>query len=106
SWNPFAKSQTKDLRGGWYDAGDLNKYTSWAAPYNIGLLRAYEEHPEAFSDDYGIPESGNGIPDILDEVRWGVDWLVRMQNAGGSFFCVSGPGGGGPPPPPPGASAI
>ena len=95
--NPFAKSQTKDLRGGWYDAGDFNKYTSWAARYIIVLLHAYEEHPQAFSDDYGIPESGNGIPDILDEVKWGLDWLVRMQNSDGSLLCVQGLAGASPP---------
>jgi endoglucanase len=90
SSTPVAKSLIKDLRGGWYDAGDFNKYTSWAARYIIVLLRAYEEHPQAFSDDYGIPESGNGIPDILDEVKWGLDWLVRMQNSDGSLLCVQG----------------
>jgi hypothetical protein len=95
--NPFAKSQIKDLRGGWYDAGDFNKYTSWAARYVIVLLHAYEEHPQAFSDDYGIPESGNGIPDILDEVKWGLDWLVRMQNSDGSLLCVQGLDGASPP---------
>jgi endoglucanase len=95
--NPFAKSQTKDLRGGWYDAGDFNKYTSWTARYIIVLLQAYEEHPQAFSDDYGIPESGNGIPDTLDEVKWGLDWLVRMQNSDGSLLCVQGLAGASPP---------
>ena len=94
--NP-AKSLIKDLRGGWYDAGDFNKYTSWAARYIIALLQAYEEHPQAFSDDYGIPESGNGIPDILDEVKWGLDWLVRMQNADGSLLCVQGLASASPP---------
>ena len=94
---PFAKSLIKDLRGGWYDAGDFNKYTSWAARYIIVLLHAYEEHPQAFSDDYGIPESGNGIPDILDEVKWGLDWLVRMQNSDGSLLCVQGLDSASPP---------
>lgn len=94
--NP-AKSPIKDLRGGWYDAGDFNKYTSWTARYIIVLLQAYAEHPEAFSDDYGIPESGNGIPDILDEAKWGLDWLVRMQNADGSLLCVQGLAGASPP---------
>jgi hypothetical protein len=97
SWNPFAKSLTKDLRGGWYDAGDFNKYTSWAARYIIVLLHAYEEHPQAFSDDYGIPESGNGIPDVLDEVKWGLDWLVRMQNSDGSLLCVQSLDSASPP---------
>lgn len=81
-------SQVKDLRGGWFDAGDYNKYTSWTARNIISLLRAYAEHPKVFADDYAIPESGNGIPDILDEAKWGLDWLIRMQNADGSFLCV------------------
>src|SRR5262249_16223679 len=61
------------------------------------LLRAFEEHGQAFSDDYGIPESGNGIPDILDEVKWGLDWLLRMQNADGSLLCVQGLASASPP---------
>jgi hypothetical protein len=83
-------SQTKDLHGGWFDAGDYNKYTSWAARNIIVLLRAYSESPNAFGDDSGIAESGNGVPDILDEVKWGLDWLVRMQNTDGSLLCVQG----------------
>ena len=92
-----AKTALKDLRGGWYDAGDYNKYTSWAARYVIVLLQAYEENPQAFSDDYGIPESGNGIPDVLDEAKWGLDWVVRMQNADGSLLCVQGLATASPP---------
>lgn len=91
------KSLIKDLRGGWFDAGDYNKYTNWTARYIVLLLRAFEENPQAFSDDYGIPESGNGIPDVLDEVKWGVDWLVRMQNSDGSVLCVQGLGSASPP---------
>lgn len=83
-------SQAKDLRGGWYDAGDFNKYTSWTARNIIVLLRAFDENPAAFGDDNGIAESGNGIPDVLDEVKWGLDWLKRMQNADGSLLCVQG----------------
>jgi endoglucanase len=94
---PVEKSQIKDLRGGWYDAGDYNKYTNWTARYIIVLLRAFEEHPQAFSDDFGIPESGNGIPDVLDEVKWGLDWLARMQNADGSLLCVQGLASASPP---------
>jgi hypothetical protein len=83
-------SDIKDLHGGWFDAGDYNKYTSWAARNIIVLLRAYNENPNAFGDDSGIAESGNGVPDILDEVKWGLDWLVRMQNTDGSLLCVQG----------------
>jgi len=80
----------KDLHGGWYDAGDLNKYTSWTASYVITLLTAYQENPSAFTDDYNIPESGNGVPDILDEVKWGIDHLLRMQQNDGSCLSVLG----------------
>jgi endoglucanase len=83
-------SQIKDLHGGWFDAGDYNKYTSWAARNVIVLLRAYNENPTAFGDDSGIAESGNGIPDVLDEVKWALDWLARMQDTDGSLLCVQG----------------
>ncbi len=79
----------KDLSGGWYDAGDYNKYTTWAADYVITLLHAYIENPAAWTDDFNIPESGNGVPDILDEVKWGVDWLKKMQDATGNNSVLS-----------------
>ncbi len=79
----------KDLSGGWYDAGDYNKYTTWAAEYVITLLHAYIENPEAWGDDFNIPESDNDIPDILDEVKWGLDWLIKMQNATGNNSVLS-----------------
>ncbi len=78
----------RDLRGGWYDAGDYNKYTSWTANYVRTLLHAYLENPAVWTDNFGIPESGNGVPDILDEVKWGLDWLERMQNVDGSMLSV------------------
>jgi len=91
------ESLVKDLHGGWYDAGDLNKYTAWAAGTVIALLMAYDENPTAFGDDYGIAESGNGIPDLLDEVKWALDWIVRMQNTDGSLLCVMGLASASPP---------
>ena len=48
------------------------------------LLMAYELNPSVFGGDWNIPESGNGIPDILNEVRWECDWLARMQMPDGS----------------------
>ena len=73
------RTTERDLSGGWYDAGDFNKYSNWTADYIIGLLHAYHANPEAWADDWNLPESGNGIPDVLDEVRWGVEHLQRMQ---------------------------
>ena len=87
----------KDLHGGWYDAGDLNKYTAWTASYVITLLTAYQENPTVFTDDFNLPESGNGVPDILDEVQWGIDHLLRMQQSNGSCLSVLSSDGGSPP---------
>jgi hypothetical protein len=87
----------RDLQGGWYDAGDYNKYTAWACNYIEEMLLAYREIPRAFTDDYDIPESGNGIPDILDEVMWGIAWLQRMQNDDGSVLSLVGLASASPP---------
>jgi len=76
--------KSKDLSGGWFDAGDTNKYVTNAIRAVHQLLTAYEQNPAAFSDDFNIPESGNGIPDLLDEIRWETDWLKRMQYPDGS----------------------
>ncbi|WP_395341127.1 glycoside hydrolase family 9 protein [Ningiella sp. W23] len=80
----------RDLSGGWYDAGDYNKYTNWTADYVIGLLSAFEENKAAWTDDFNIPESGNGIPDIIDETLYGIAWLRRMQNEDGSLLSIVG----------------
>ncbi|MCU6499242.1 glycoside hydrolase family 9 protein [Rugamonas sp. A1-17] len=87
----------RDLRGGWADAGDFNKYTSWAAGYAQELMDAYVQNPTVFTDDFNIPESYNGVPDILDEAKWGLDWLKRMQNSDGSVLSIVGVGGASPP---------
>lgn len=87
----------RDLRGGWYDAGDLNKYTSWTAGYVVDLLHAYSQNKPIWTDDFNIPESGNGVPDLLDEVKWGLDWLVRMQEADGSVLSIQGLASASPP---------
>ncbi len=83
----------KDVHGGWWDAGDQNKYTNWAASDVIQMLRAYVESPTAFGDDTNIPESGNSVPDVLDEAKWELDFLVRMQNSDGSVLSIVGQDG-------------
>jgi endoglucanase len=78
-------AKIRDLSGGWFDAGDTNKYVTFAAQAVHQLLTAYSTNKLAFGDDYQIPESGNGIPDLIDEVRWETNWLKKMQYADGSF---------------------
>lgn len=87
----------RDVRGGWYDAGDYNRYTNWTADYIIYLLLTYEENPAAWTDDFGIPESGNGVPDILDEVRFGLDHMLRLQFPSGALKAVVASAPGSPP---------
>ncbi|MCC6288951.1 MAG: glycoside hydrolase family 9 protein [Chitinophagaceae bacterium] len=83
-WDKTNNATAKDLHGGWFDAGDFNKYTTFTLTPVCNLLETYRMHPSYFADDYNIPESGNGIPDILDEVKWELDWLTRMQDATGT----------------------
>ena len=70
-----------DVSGGWYDAGDYGKYTNAGATAVTELLWAYEMFPKQFADkkDF-IPESGNGVSDLLDEIRWELDFLLKMQD--------------------------
>ena len=77
----------KDLSGGWHDAGDYNKYTLNAA-FTVGVMLQAWDH---FGDTLravrlDIPESSNATPDFLDEVRWELDWLLKMQADDGSVY--------------------
>ncbi len=80
-----------DVSGGWHDAGDYGRYSAPAAKAVADLLLAYEQFPDAFGDENGIPESGNGIPDVLDEARYELEWLFKMQGSdGGVHHKVTG----------------
>lgn len=87
----------KDLSGGWYDAGDYNKYTNWHAHYLVTLLHSYLENPAAWEEDLNIPESGDAVPDLIDEIKWGFDWLKKMQNEDGSVLSILGLAHASPP---------
>lgn len=80
----------KDLSGGWMDAGDYNKYVTFASSPIHMMLTAYQQNPDIFSDDYNIPESGNGIPDILDEVKYELEWIKKMQQDDGGVLIKLG----------------
>lgn len=80
-----------DVSGGWHQDQNGSKDVALAAK-NIGImLLAYELYGDSFTDHMGIPESGNGIPDILDEVRYEIQWLLKMQDAttGGVYAGVT-----------------
>jgi endoglucanase len=66
---------------GWYDAGDYNKYIVNSGIATYSLLAAYEHFPEIFNDqNLNIPESGDAIPDLLNETLWNLEWMLSMQD--------------------------
>lgn len=80
---------------GWYDAGDYNKYVVNSGITLYTLLAAYEHFPAFFQDQsLNIPESGNGIPDVLNEALWNLDWMLAMQDPadGGVYHKLTGAG--------------
>lgn len=67
---------------GWYDAGDYNKYIVNSGIATYTLLAAYEDFPAFFQkQNLNIPESGNGRPDILNEIWWNLEWMLTMQDS-------------------------
>lgn len=89
-WAKDDASTERDLSGGWMDAGDTNKYPPFNADTLSSLLYSYRNNPTVFGDDFGIPESGNGLPDLLDEVKYQFDWLLKMQDSDGGVFVKMG----------------
>jgi endoglucanase len=80
---------------GWYDAGDYNKYIVNSGITVYTLLAAFEHFPEFFKrQSLNIPETGNGIPDLLNETLWNLDWMLSMQDPldGGVYAKLSNKG--------------
>lgn len=73
-------SVTMDVTGGWHQDEKGQKNVVAASETVSAILLAYELYGEAFLDDVGIPESGNGVPDILDEIKYEIEWLLKMQD--------------------------
>ena len=80
------KSVKKLVTGGWHDAGDYGKYVGPGAVTVAHLLYTYILCPKGCSDELNIPESGNGVPDILNEARFELEWILKMQREDGAFY--------------------
>ncbi|REL37648.1 cellulase [Rhodohalobacter sp. SW132] len=66
---------------GWYDAGDYNKYAVNSGITMGTLFSLYEDFPEYIRDfDINIPETGNGLPDLLNELLWNLRWFMDIQD--------------------------
>ncbi|WP_432520857.1 glycoside hydrolase family 9 protein [Kineococcus sp. SYSU DK006] len=84
---PWTCDYTTDVTGGWYDAGDHGKYVVNGGISVGQLLQQYERSLHAPTADrraladgtLSIPEAGNGVPDVLDEARWELEWFLKMQ---------------------------
>ncbi len=73
--------------GGWYDAGDYGKYIVNAALSVGQMMDLLEIYPDAVADgELNIPESGNGISDLADEIKYELDWMLTMQDTDGGVF--------------------
>lgn len=80
-YGPMPDSTHIDVSGGWHDASDYLQYTATSANATFHLLAAWRDFPSVFMDKHqanGL-EGTNGTADVLDEARWGLDWLLKMH---------------------------
>ncbi len=84
---PYKRSGKIDVAGGHHDAGDYSKYTINSAGLVHHLVFAVDSFPKAGElDNLGLPESGDGRSDLLQEAKWEADFLARMQDDDGGFY--------------------
>lgn len=77
-----------DVTGGWHDASDYLQYLTTSANTVYQMLFAYAQNPSVWADAYNArgEEGPNGIPDILDEARWGLEWMIKMNPSDSLFL--------------------
>ena len=90
AYGPLPAGTYLNASGGWHDAGDMLKYLLTSSNATAQMLLAYQLQKERVSDvrkqvefkdqfnEVGQP-GANGIPDILDEARWGLDWMLKLH---------------------------
>ncbi|HZM02246.1 MAG TPA: glycoside hydrolase family 9 protein [Candidatus Saccharimonadales bacterium] len=84
---PFINTGPVATQGGHHDAGDYSKYTIDVCLLSHSLLFAVDAFPGVSNiDNLGVPESGDGIPDVLQEAKWEIDYLSHLQDADGGFY--------------------
>lgn len=86
--HPSRSGEYIDVTGGWHDATDYLQYVTTSANAVYQMLFAYQRYPEIFNDNYstnGLPGK-NGAADILDEIRWGINWLLKMNPSPGEMY--------------------
>ncbi len=83
AYGPMPDSTFVDVSGGWHDAGDQLKYLITGSYATAHMLLAYEQYPDRFADRVNAlgQDGPNGIPDVLDEAKWGLDWIHKLHPA-------------------------
>ncbi|PID91068.1 MAG: cellulase [Bacteroidetes bacterium] len=87
-YHPEHSGERIDVTGGWHDATDYLQYTATSANAVLQMLLDYRENPKAFGDAFqanGLP-GPNGIPDVIDEILFGMDWLRKMNPSPTEFY--------------------
>ncbi|MBR6230054.1 MAG: glycoside hydrolase family 9 protein [Eubacterium sp.] len=79
-----------DVSGGWHDAGDYGRYVVAGAKAAADVLLAYDSYRnysnKKIIDDVGTPQSGDGIDDLLQEAKYELDWMLKMQDKDGKVY--------------------
>ncbi|HWD94277.1 MAG TPA: glycoside hydrolase family 9 protein [Verrucomicrobiae bacterium] len=84
---PFVNPGPLDVSGGHFEAGDYNRVTYNSAQLIHVLVFALDSLPGVGGlDNLGIPESGDGVSDVLQEAKWEADFLAKMQDTDGGFY--------------------
>lgn len=92
---PYVDMSRREISKGHHDAGDYSKYTSSVAKLIHFLTFAVDCLPGVRNlDNLGLPESGNGVPDLLDEAKWEADYLAKIQDTDGGFYWLAYPTNG------------
>ena len=76
----YGTDMFKEVNGGWHDAGDYGRYIVAAAVTLAALFHAIENDESLLKVDMQIPESGQAMPDILSEIRYELEWMLKMQD--------------------------
>jgi len=86
--HPARSGEFIDVTGGWHDASDYLQYSTTSINTIFQMMFAYKNYPETWGDFYDASgnEGANGIPDILDEIKWGLQWMLKMNPAPAEMY--------------------
>lgn len=86
--HPTRTGEFLDVTGGWHDATDYLQYSTTSINTIYHMMFAYRNFPEIYGDDFDASglSGSNGIADVLDEIKWGLEWMLKMNPAPGEMY--------------------